>query len=130
VIERPPAAVFHFLVTDHVKNHPRWDPNMSLVQLTPGPIDVGTVVRRSYMQGDTRVEGEMEVVEHDPGRAVTWVIRDGPVELRSRATFESEREGSTRLTLTLESAEPVERMDPGPIRKSLARMKELIESEA
>jgi hypothetical protein len=31
-IERPPADVFRFVATDHVENHPRWDPELSLVQ--------------------------------------------------------------------------------------------------
>ncbi|MGH2653316.1 MAG: SRPBCC family protein [Actinomycetota bacterium] len=130
VIDRPPAEVFRFIVTDHVRNHPRWDPNMHLEQVAPGPIGVGTVIRRRYMMGDRQVEGEMEVVEYEPDRAFGVVIRDGPAEFRSRITFEPAGEGSTRQALTLESDAPVKRMDPGPIQRSLDRMKELIESDA
>lgn len=128
-IERPPEDVFRFLATDHVENHPRWDPNMHLVRVTPGPIGVGTVIRRSYLQGDTRVKGEMEVVEFEPDRLFAVVIRDGPAEFRSGLAFERAGEGGTRVTLTLESDAPVARMDPEPIRRSLGRMKELIESD-
>lgn len=127
-IDRPVEEVFRFIATDHVRNHPRWDPNMHLEQVTAGPIGVGTVIRRRYMMGDRQVEGEMEIVEFDPDRAFGVVIRDGPAEFRSRITFQPDGDRRTRLTLTLESEAVVERMDPGPIQGSLDRMKELIES--
>ena len=31
VIDRPPAEVFRFIATNHVLNHPRWDPKMELL---------------------------------------------------------------------------------------------------
>lgn len=128
VIDRPPAEVFGFIATDHVRNHPRWDPNMHLEQVSPGPLGPGTVIRRRYRMGDREVQGEMEVVEFEPDRVFGLVIRDGPVEMRSRIRFEPQGQAGTRLTATLESDAPVERMDPGPIQRSLDRMKELIES--
>jgi uncharacterized protein YndB with AHSA1/START domain len=126
-IDRSPAEVFRFIATDHVRNHPRWDPNMHLEQITPGPIGVGTRIRRRYRRGETSVEGEMEIVEYEPDRAFAAVVRDGPNELRGRYTFEPEGEGSTRLTLTLESDVPAERMDPEPIQHAQRTMKALIE---
>ena len=129
VVERPPADVFRFVATDHVQNHPRWDPDMSLEQLTPGPIGVGTVLRRSHMQGGQRVEGEMEIVEFDPDRAMAAVIRDGPVEMRSRMTVEPAGEQHALLTILVEADVPAERMNEGPIRASLERMKQLIEAD-
>jgi uncharacterized protein YndB with AHSA1/START domain len=128
VIDRPVAEVFRFIATDHVRNHPRWDPNMHLEQVTPGALDAGTVIRRRYRMGEREVEGEMEVVEFEPNRVFGLVIRDGPMEMRSRIRFEPEGEAGTRLTATLESDALVERMDPGPIQRSMDRMKELIES--
>jgi len=128
-IERPPADVFRFVATDHVENHPRWDPQLSLVQETPGPIGVGTRIRRSRTGGESRVEGEMEITEFDPDRAMAAVIRDGPMEMRSWMTVEPEGEGS-RLTFTVESDDaPVDRMEE-PIRGSLRRIKEMVEGEA
>jgi len=127
LIDRSPVEVFRFIATDHVRNHPRWDPNMHLEQITPGPIGVGTRIRRRYRRGQTSVEGEMEIVEYEPDQVFASVIRDGPIELRGRFTFEPEGEGSTRLTLTLDGDVPVERMDPEPIRRSMRTMKALIE---
>jgi uncharacterized protein YndB with AHSA1/START domain len=130
VIERPPADVFRFVATDHVKNHPRWSPDVSLEQMTPGPIGVGTVIRRNYMDAGTPVEGVMEVTEYEPDRVVSVVIRDGPAELRSRMTVEPEGERSSLLTVLVAADDPAARMNESWIRQSLDRMKELIEGEA
>ena len=97
-IQRPPADVFRFVATDHVKNHPRWDPEMSLVQETPGPIGVGTRIRRVRTRGESRIEGEMEITEYDPDRTLGAVIHDGPMKLRSWMTVTSEGQTASRLT--------------------------------
>jgi hypothetical protein len=128
-IDRPPADVFRFVATDHVKNHPRWDPQMSLVQETPGPIGVGTRIRRSRSGGETPVEGEMEITEFDPDRRMGAVIRDAPMELRSLMTVEPEGEAGSRLTFRVESDDaPLDMMEE-PIKGSLRRIKEMVEGE-
>jgi hypothetical protein len=128
-IERPPADVFRFVATNHVQNHPRWDPQMSLVQETPGPIGVGTRIRRSRAGGETRVEGEMEITEFDPDRTIGGVIRDGPMELRSWMTVEPEGEAASRLTITVESDDAPLAMMEESIKNSLRRIKEIVEAE-
>jgi hypothetical protein len=80
VIDRPPADVFRFYAVNHVQNHPRWDLDMELEQLTDGPIGVGTVIRRRHTHDGELIEGSMEVVEYEPDRAFGVVIHDGPVE--------------------------------------------------
>jgi hypothetical protein len=128
-IDRPPADVFRFVATDHVKNHPRWDPQMSLVQETPGPIGVGTRIRRSRSGGETPVEGKMEITEFDPDRSMGAVIRDSSMELRSLMTLEPEGEAGSRLTFTVESDDaPLDMMEE-PIKGSLRRIKEMVEGE-
>ena len=128
-IERPPADVFRFVATDHIENHPRWDPELSLVQETPGPIDVGTKIRRNRA-GETPVEGAMEIIEFDPDRTIGAVVRDGPMELRSWMTVEPEGEAASRLTITVESDDaPLDMMEE-PIKGSLRRIKEMVEGEA
>jgi hypothetical protein len=129
-IDRPPADVFRFVATNHVENHPRWDPQMSLVQETPGPIGVGTRIRRSRSGGETPVEGEMEITEFEADRRMGAVIRDGPMELRSLMTVEPEGEAASRLTFTIESDDaPLDMMEE-PIKGSLRRIKQLVEGEA
>lgn len=129
VIDRPPAEVFRFVATNHVRNHPRWDPKMELQQLTEGEIGVGTVIRRRHTHPGYPVEGTMEVVEFAPPHAFGLVLNDGPVEMHSRMTFEPHGEHATRITGILEVPSMSEPMDPAPIERSLRRMKELIESE-
>ena len=129
VINRPPAEVFRFIATNHVLNHPRWDPKMELRQLTEGPIGVGTVIHRRHTHAEFPVEGTMEVVEFSAPQAFGLLIRDGPVEMRSRMTFEPHGQNATLITGSLDIPSMPEPMDPGPIQQSLHRMKELIETE-
>jgi uncharacterized protein YndB with AHSA1/START domain len=128
VIERPPAQVFRFIATNHVQNHPRWDPKMELRQLTEGPIGVGTVIHRRHTHSGAPQEGTMQVVEFSPPYVLGMVIRDGPVEMHSRMTFEPHGQNATLLTGILDVPSMTEPMDPGPIRQSLRRMKALIEA--
>src|SRR6266508_6847180 len=98
IIDRSPADVFRFIATEHVRNHPRWDPLMELEQVSEGPIGVGTVIRRRHTHSGEPIEGTMEVVEYEPDRVFGMVIHDGPVEMRSRMSFDPEGQESTRLT--------------------------------
>jgi len=134
VVDRPPAVVWQFLAVDHVRNHPRWDPRMELRQETEGPIGVGTRIHRRHTRLDLPIEGTMEVVEFDPGRAMGTIIRDntpsGPLEVRSRMAIEPAGEGGTTLTIELELPGADASKDPSMIEASLARMKELVEAES
>jgi len=134
VIDRPVAEVFHFIAYDHVRNHPRWDPDMELEQLSDGPIGVGTIIKRRNSRGGTPVEGTMEVVEFEPNRAMGTVIHDGPVEMHGRMTFEDLSDDQTALTIKVEFPD----MDESTVDKSFMtsmversarNMKLLIESE-
>jgi hypothetical protein len=132
VIDRPVADVFRFHAQEHVRNHPRWDPDMHLEQVSEGPIGVGTVIRRLRTHTGTPVEGTMEVVEFAPNRSMEVVIRDGPHETHARATYTSEDAGRTTLTLTVEFLDLDESMESAvtaPIERSLRNIKHLIESE-
>jgi hypothetical protein len=130
IIDRPPAEVFRFVATDHVRNHPRWDPLMELEQVSEGPIGVGTVIRRRHTHYGEPIEGTMEVVEYERDRAFGMVIHDGPVEIRSRMSFDPEGQESTRLTGSIDIPSATSPIDPAPIEASLREMKRLIESEA
>ncbi len=78
VIDRPVAEVFHFYAHDHVRNHPRWNLDLELDQVSEGPIGIGTLIRRRNRHSGTPVEGTMEVVEFEPNRAMGVIIHDGP----------------------------------------------------
>jgi len=131
-IDRPVAEVFRFFAHEHVRNHPRWDPDMQLEQVSEGPIGVGTIIRRLRTHSGTPVEGTMEVVEFEPDRAMGVVIHDGPNETRGRTTFEAEGQGRTTLTMSAEFADLDESMEStitSLMERSARNIKQLIESE-
>ncbi len=134
VIERPVAVVFHFLAHEHVRNHPRWDPDMELEQMSEGPIGVGTMIHRRNSRSGTPVEGTMEVVEFEPNRAFGTLIHDGAVEMRGRTTFEAVDDNRTSITVMVELPGMDESMDKSflisRMERSVQNMKQLIESES
>ena len=133
LIDRPVADVFHFIAHEHVRNHPRWDPDIELEQMSDGPIGVGTIIKRRNSRSGTPVEGTMEVVEFEPNRAMGTVIHDGPTEMRGRMTFEALSDDETSLTIDVELPGLDESMDTNfltsMIERSVRNMKQLIESE-
>jgi hypothetical protein len=98
-IDRPVPVVFKFYADDHVRNHPRWDPDIELWRDSDEPFGLGTIIQRRNSRSGTPVEGTMEVVVYEPNQAFGVVILDGPMEIRGRTTFEEVREGRTRLTI-------------------------------
>ncbi len=128
-IDRPPADVFRFYAVNHVLNHPRWDPDMELEQLTEGPIDVGTVIRRRHTHYGDPVEGTMEVVKYKPDRAFGVVIHDGPIEIHGHMSIEPEGEAGTLLTIGIEIPGSTNPINPALIERTLRNIKTLIESE-
>lgn len=132
-IDRSVDKVFDFVATNHVQNHPRWDPDMELEQVTDGPIGVGTILRRRHTHSETPVEGTMEIVEFEPNRAMGTVIHDGSVEVRSRMMLESLSENKTSITISAEFIGMYVSLDEeimtSMIGRSLTNMKQLIETE-
>lgn len=132
VVDRPVADVFQFYAYDHVRNHPRWDPDMELEQISDGPIGVGTIIRRRNTHFDTPVEGTMQVVEFEPNRAMGVLIQDGPSETRGRMTVNAESPERTRLTISAEFADMDESMEgriTSLVERTARNIKNLIESE-
>jgi hypothetical protein len=132
VIDRPVAEVFNFYAHEHLRNHPRWDPDMLLEQVSDGPIGIGTIIRRRKTHSGTPVDGTMEVVEFEPDRSMGVVIHDGPTETRGRATFRAESQERTTFTISAEFAdldESMESLITSLIERSAQNIKHLIESE-
>lgn len=135
VINRPPSVVFDFFAVNHLRNHPRWDPDMELKQLTEGPVGIGTRFQRRHTRLGVPIEGTMEVVEFEPGQTIGVIILDstpnGLLEVHGRTTLEPVDAGSgTRITIHLDIPAMAASMDPVMIEGSLRRMKELIEAES
>jgi len=132
-IDRPLAKVFQFYAVEHIRNHPRWDPDIELWPVSGSPIGVGTVIRRRNSRSGTPVEGTMECVEFEPNRALGFLIHDGPAEMRGRAAFEAVGDDQTTITTTVEIPGMDESTDMSFLNSRLERsqrnMKQLIESE-
>jgi len=130
-IDRPVPVVFKFFADDHVRNHPRWDPDIELWRSSDEPIGLGTIIQRRNSHGDTPVEGTMEVVEYEPNRAIGMVIREGPMQTDGRTTFEETSEARTRLTIRAEMPidESMKDRMTGMVQRSLRNIKDLIEAE-
>jgi hypothetical protein len=132
VIECPVSEVFQFHAVDHVKNHPRWDPNIQLDDLNKGPMQVGKMIKRVNSRSGKPVEGTMEVIEFEPDQAVTMLIHDGPVKLIARAAYEAEGDNQTRLTMKIEFPD-MDEMDTtnlvSAMQGSIRNIDQLLKSE-
>ena len=131
-IERPVEVVFRWYADDHVRNHPRWDPNIELWLDSDAPIGLGTIIRRRNRRSGTPVEGTMEIVEYEPNQLMGALTHDGPIEIRGRATFESLGPGLTKLALRADIPGLDESMQTPmaeAVKGSLRKIKELIEGE-
>ena len=132
VIDHPVGKVFHFHAVEHVQNHPRWDPDIQLDDLTPGPMRVGKKIKRINSRSGKPVEGTMEIVEFKPDQAVTMIINDGPVKMIARATYEAEDDDRTLLTMNIEFPD-MDEMDTEMLVKGMQRsirnINQLLKSE-
>lgn len=133
VIDRPLAAVFRFMVIDHIRNHPRWDSDIELEPTSDEPIGVGTVIRRRNSRSGAMIEGTIEVTEFKVNESVTMVIREGGMEIVGRIDFEALGDNKTRITQTIDLPGADESMDTSLIVRRLNEVgeirKALMESE-
>lgn len=131
-VRRPIDDVWRWYAVEHVRNHPRWDPDMLLEQITPGGMGLGTRIRRRNTRWGAPVDGEMVITEWQPERSLRTHIRDANMEINGGATFEALAPDETLLTITID----VPGLDPGRgdmmrerLDRTVANIKELIESE-
>ena len=133
VINRPVDKVFHFMVVEHVKNHPRWDSDIELWLDSDEPIGVGTVIRRRNTRSGTPVDGTMEVTEYETNRKFTTIIQDGLSKMIGEINFEPVGDNQTNVTMLIDLPDMDESMDTSFLMKRLeevARIREeLIEAE-
>lgn len=102
VIDRPIDQVFHFMVDEHVRNHPRWDSDIELWLESDDPIQLGTIIHRRNSRSGSPVEGTMEVVEFERNRSFATLIHDGPVRLLGKVLFEPVSDEQTKVTMIID----------------------------
>jgi hypothetical protein len=131
-IDRPVAAVWQWYAVEHVRNHPRWDPDMELVQISQGPIGLGTRIRRRNRHFGEPIEGEMEIVEWEPERVMAARVQDANADTTGRVTFESLGPSRTRLTVEADysniDASKVEQLR-SMIERGYSTIRRMVESE-
>jgi uncharacterized protein YndB with AHSA1/START domain len=131
-IDRPIAEVWRWYAEEHVRNHPRWDPDMELQQISEGPIGLGTKIRRRNVRFGAPVDGEMEVVEWDPERAIGMLIHDANMQMRGRTTFREEGPDTTVLTIVTDIPD-LDESKAGVVssrmQRTIENVKSLVESD-
>jgi uncharacterized protein YndB with AHSA1/START domain len=132
-IDWPVADVWRFWALEHVRNHPRWDPDIELEQISEGPMGLGTRIRRRNTRWDTPVDGEMEVVEFEPERAIAFSVHDANMKMHGRATFETNDPERARLIVItdipgLDDSAANELITKG-MERSIANVKTPVEAE-
>lgn len=105
---------------------------MELEQVSMGPIGLGTKIRRRNRHFDEPVDGEMQIIEWEPQRAMGAEIHDTNLEAVGRATFKAV--GPARTRLTIEADFPaMDEATAQPLRPAMERtarnIRELIESD-
>lgn len=132
IIDAPIAKVWHFYAVEHVQNHPRWDPDMHLAQISDGPIGVGTLIKRTNTHSGSPVEGTMEVVKFETENEFAVLIHDGPSRTVGRVTFKALNPEQTKLTI-IADFEDIDEATADKLRELMKRsprnIKRLIETE-
>ncbi|MFE5672759.1 SRPBCC family protein [Agromyces sp. NPDC056523] len=129
-VHRPIGKVFAWYADDHVRNHPRWDPDIELEATSDAPIAMGTVIRRRNVRSGAPVDGTMEVVEFERDRTFGVLIREGGYEMPGRASFESVDPSTTSVTIAAEVPDTVdEALITDRMQRSAENIKALMEDE-
>jgi len=132
VIDRPVAMLFNFYAREHVRNHPRWDPDLKMEQITSGPIGAGTLIRRLNVRYGKEIEEIMEVTAFVPDKVFDVKVVDSPVGFRGHVTFEPVNSHQSTLGIEAEFND----MDDATLnlvtsrmQRSITNIKQLIEAE-
>lgn len=102
MINHPISDVFRFYADEHLHNHPRWDPEMTLSLATDGAVGIGTVFNRRHTHFGDPVEGRMTVIEFERNQRFGLAIDDGMGEFYGRLGFEAVGESATRVTAVID----------------------------
>jgi hypothetical protein len=131
-VDRPVREVWAWYAVDHVRNHPRWDPEMELEQLSEGPIGLGTRIRRLNRHFEVPIEGEMQIVEWEPEHAMGAQVHDANLDTVGRVTFEALGPHTTRLVIDSDfpgmDEATAERIRPR-MERTARNVRQLIESD-
>ena len=97
LIDKPVKDVFAFIT--NAANMPKWNAAVvSMEQITPGDVGVGTKFKNVGEMMGRRIEGEMEVIAFEPDTKYGFQMNAGPVQVSITLTFKTVGTG-TKLSL-------------------------------
>jgi len=97
LIDKPVHDVFAFITNP--QNMSKWNSAVvSMEQLTPGAVGVGTKFKNVGEMMGRRIEGEMQVTEFDPDAKYGFQMQAGPMQVNMVMTFKTVGTG-TKISL-------------------------------
>jgi len=97
LIDKPVKDVFAFITNP--ANMPKWNSAVvSMEQITPGAVGLGTKFKNVGEMMGRRIEGEMEVIAFEPDSKYGFQMHAGPVQVNVTLTFKTVGTG-TKLSL-------------------------------
>lgn len=86
LIDRPMQDVFAFVANPN--NMPKWNSAVvSLEQITPGAVGVGTKFKNVGEMMGRRIEGEMQVTAYEPDSKCGFQVNAGPMQVNLTLAF-------------------------------------------
>jgi carbon monoxide dehydrogenase subunit G len=97
LIDRPVKEVFVFVADPN--NMSKWNSTVvSLEQITPGAVGVGTKFKSVGEMMGRRIEGEMQVTAYEPDAKCGYQVNAGPMQVNLAITFKTVGTG-TKINL-------------------------------
>ena len=97
LIDRPVKDVFAFVANPN--NMSKWNSAVvSLEQVTPGTVGVGTKFKTVGEMMGRRIEGEMQVTAYEPDAKCGFQVQAGPMQVNLTMTFKTVGTG-TKVSL-------------------------------
>ena len=134
LIDKPIKDVFAFVANPN--NMSKWNAAVvSLQQITPGAVGVGTKFRSVGEMMGRRIEGEMQITAYEPDTKCSFQVNAGPMQMNMNLTFKTVGTG-TKISLNAQGnpagffklAEPMMAgRVKGMMEENLARLKSVLE---
>ena len=137
LIDRPMKDVFAFV--SNLNNMSKWNSAVvSLEQVTPGAVDVGTKFKSVGEMMGRRIEGEVQVTSYEPDTKTGFQMNAGPMQINVTISFKPVGTG-TKVSLNAQGNPAgffklAEGMMQGRVKsmmeENLARLKTVLEKGA
>ena len=137
LVDRPMKDVFAFVGDPN--NMTKWNSAVvSLQQITPGPVGVGTKFKTTGEMMGRRIEGEMQVTDYEPDTKCGFQVSSGPMQVNITIALKPVGTGTKISLLTEGNPAGVFKLAEGVMagrvkammEENLARLKSQLEQGA